>query len=155
MRRPSWNKSQAIQQVISLKALLEPNDFGHSSVSSPPDHQKTFRFSSSSPRSPDLLLPTSVSLPPSKYRSPSRHTLVTIGLSFSVVITSAGAEEGAECRWRIPFSAEERSTGRDRRRVCQVEFLDIFFKQTISSICLVLLSVLSTCRSFYLSTQRF
>ncbi|KMZ56410.1 hypothetical protein ZOSMA_95G00030 [Zostera marina] len=59
MRRPSWNKSQAIQQVISLKALLEPNDFGHSSVSSPPDHQKTFRFSSSSPRSPDLLLPTS------------------------------------------------------------------------------------------------
>lgn len=24
MRRPSWNKSQAIQQVISLKALLEP-----------------------------------------------------------------------------------------------------------------------------------
>lgn len=23
MRRPSWNKSQAIQQVISLKALLE------------------------------------------------------------------------------------------------------------------------------------
>ncbi|XP_027365169.1 protein TIFY 4B isoform X3 [Abrus precatorius] len=26
MRRPSWNKSQAIQQVISLKALLEPSD---------------------------------------------------------------------------------------------------------------------------------
>ncbi|XWS53925.1 hypothetical protein CRYUN_Cryun10bG0042100 [Craigia yunnanensis] len=26
MRRPSWNKSQAIQQVISLKALLESND---------------------------------------------------------------------------------------------------------------------------------
>ncbi|XP_004496679.1 protein TIFY 4B-like isoform X1 [Cicer arietinum] len=26
MRRPSWNKSQAIQQVISLKALLEPTD---------------------------------------------------------------------------------------------------------------------------------
>ncbi|XVE65952.1 hypothetical protein DITRI_Ditri08aG0041500 [Diplodiscus trichospermus] len=26
MRRPSWNKSQAIQQVISLKALLEGND---------------------------------------------------------------------------------------------------------------------------------
>ncbi|XP_061376204.1 protein TIFY 4B-like isoform X2 [Gastrolobium bilobum] len=26
MRRPSWNKSQAIQQVISLKALLEPAD---------------------------------------------------------------------------------------------------------------------------------
>ncbi|XP_050133306.1 protein TIFY 4B-like isoform X3 [Malus sylvestris] len=26
MRRPSWNKSQAIQQVISLKALLEPNE---------------------------------------------------------------------------------------------------------------------------------
>ncbi|CAH9075525.1 unnamed protein product [Cuscuta epithymum] len=25
MRRPSWNKSQAIQQVISLKALLEPS----------------------------------------------------------------------------------------------------------------------------------
>ncbi|CAN1233007.1 Protein TIFY 4B [Linum perenne] len=24
MRRPSWNKSQAIQQVISLKTLLEP-----------------------------------------------------------------------------------------------------------------------------------
>lgn len=24
MRRPSWNKSQAVQQVISLKALLEP-----------------------------------------------------------------------------------------------------------------------------------
>ena len=24
MRRPSWNKSQAIQQVIMLKALLEP-----------------------------------------------------------------------------------------------------------------------------------
>ena len=23
MRRPSWNKSQAVQQVISLKALLE------------------------------------------------------------------------------------------------------------------------------------
>lgn len=26
MRRPSWNKSQAIQQVLSLKALLEPSD---------------------------------------------------------------------------------------------------------------------------------
>lgn len=26
MRRPSWNKSQAIQQVISLKALLETTD---------------------------------------------------------------------------------------------------------------------------------
>ncbi|KAF7806902.1 protein TIFY 4B-like isoform X3 [Senna tora] len=26
MRRPSWNKSQAIQQVISLKALLDPSD---------------------------------------------------------------------------------------------------------------------------------
>ncbi|KAK8555163.1 hypothetical protein V6N13_037472 [Hibiscus sabdariffa] len=26
MRRPSWNKSQAIQQVISLKALLESNE---------------------------------------------------------------------------------------------------------------------------------
>ncbi|XP_054791069.1 protein TIFY 4B-like isoform X2 [Prosopis cineraria] len=26
MRRPSWNKSQAIQQVISLKALLDPAD---------------------------------------------------------------------------------------------------------------------------------
>ncbi|XP_020534154.1 protein TIFY 4B isoform X2 [Jatropha curcas] len=26
MRRPSWNKSQAIQQVISLKALLETNE---------------------------------------------------------------------------------------------------------------------------------
>ncbi|XVF38286.1 hypothetical protein REPUB_Repub20aG0087700 [Reevesia pubescens] len=26
MRRPSWNKSQAIQQVVSLKALLESND---------------------------------------------------------------------------------------------------------------------------------
>ncbi|KAL3336395.1 hypothetical protein AABB24_032240 [Solanum stoloniferum] len=25
MRKPSWNKSQAIQQVISLKALLEPD----------------------------------------------------------------------------------------------------------------------------------
>nr|XP_043619413.1 protein TIFY 4B-like [Erigeron canadensis] len=25
MRRPSWNKSQAIQQVIMLKALLEPS----------------------------------------------------------------------------------------------------------------------------------
>lgn len=24
MRRPSWNKSQAIQQVVMLKALLEP-----------------------------------------------------------------------------------------------------------------------------------
>ncbi|XP_048334038.2 protein TIFY 4B isoform X1 [Ziziphus jujuba] len=26
MRRPSWNKSQAIQQVLSLKALYEPSD---------------------------------------------------------------------------------------------------------------------------------
>ncbi|KAH0914806.1 hypothetical protein HID58_029252 [Brassica napus] len=26
MRRPSWNKSQAIQQVLSLKALFEPGD---------------------------------------------------------------------------------------------------------------------------------
>ncbi|XWS13711.1 hypothetical protein CRYUN_Cryun36dG0061400 [Craigia yunnanensis] len=42
MRRPSWNKSQAIQQVISLKALLESNDYSGSgalrkiSVSPPP-----------------------------------------------------------------------------------------------------------------------
>ncbi|XP_022033319.1 protein TIFY 4B-like [Helianthus annuus] len=28
MRRPSWNKSQAIQQVIMLKALLEPTPEG-------------------------------------------------------------------------------------------------------------------------------
>lgn len=26
MRRPSWNKSQAIQQVVSLKALFDPPD---------------------------------------------------------------------------------------------------------------------------------
>ncbi|CAN7072446.1 unnamed protein product, partial [Brassica oleracea var. botrytis] len=26
MRRPSWNKSQAVQQVLSLKALFEPGD---------------------------------------------------------------------------------------------------------------------------------
>ncbi|KAE9589033.1 putative transcription factor TIFY family [Lupinus albus] len=32
MRRPSWNKSQAIQQVISLKALLEPSSDHHSSA---------------------------------------------------------------------------------------------------------------------------
>ncbi|KAI3787774.1 hypothetical protein L2E82_00190 [Cichorium intybus] len=32
MRRPSWNKSQAIQQVIMLKALLEPApDYGDGS----------------------------------------------------------------------------------------------------------------------------
>ncbi|CAH9093657.1 unnamed protein product [Cuscuta europaea] len=42
MRRPSWNKSQAIQQVISLKALLEPSsdsDVGGSKLLriSPPD----------------------------------------------------------------------------------------------------------------------
>ncbi|GAB2294710.1 Protein TIFY 4B-like isoform X1 [Dionaea muscipula] len=33
MRRPSWNKSQAIQQVISLKSLLEPPP-----PSLPPNH---------------------------------------------------------------------------------------------------------------------
>ncbi|XVF63050.1 hypothetical protein PTKIN_Ptkin09bG0057600 [Pterospermum kingtungense] len=35
MRRPSWNKSQAIQQVILLKALLESND-DSGAVSPPP-----------------------------------------------------------------------------------------------------------------------
>ena len=34
MRRPSWNKSQAIQQVISLKALLDPPD-DHADVTRP------------------------------------------------------------------------------------------------------------------------
>ncbi|MED6108071.1 Protein TIFY 4B-like isoform X1 [Stylosanthes scabra] len=39
MRRPSWNKSQAIQQVISLKALLEPpNDDAPAAV---PTHHST------------------------------------------------------------------------------------------------------------------
>ncbi|KAG4998326.1 hypothetical protein JHK85_029765 [Glycine max] len=36
MRRPSWNKSQAIQQVISLKALLEPSDDVNLSEPPPP-----------------------------------------------------------------------------------------------------------------------
>ncbi|XP_057532717.1 protein TIFY 4B-like isoform X7 [Amaranthus tricolor] len=33
MRRPSWNKSQAIQQVISLKSLLEPSPRNNNSYS--------------------------------------------------------------------------------------------------------------------------
>ncbi|VFQ97165.1 unnamed protein product [Cuscuta campestris] len=33
MRRPSWNKSQAIQQVISLKRLREPSPDSHSGAS--------------------------------------------------------------------------------------------------------------------------
>ncbi|KAK6929912.1 CO/COL/TOC1, conserved site [Dillenia turbinata] len=39
MRRPSWNKSQAIQQVISLKALLETcSNSGRIAVIPPPDN---------------------------------------------------------------------------------------------------------------------
>lgn len=36
MRRPSWNKSQAIQQVISLKSLLEPTPSRPSPVAARP-----------------------------------------------------------------------------------------------------------------------
>ncbi|XP_014513649.1 protein TIFY 4B isoform X4 [Vigna radiata var. radiata] len=39
MRRPSWNKSQAIQQVISLKALLEPSDDDSPPPPPPMHHQ--------------------------------------------------------------------------------------------------------------------
>ncbi|WVY98147.1 hypothetical protein V8G54_030298 [Vigna mungo] len=39
MRRPSWNKSQAIQQVISLKALLEPSDDDSPPPPTPMHHQ--------------------------------------------------------------------------------------------------------------------
>ena len=50
MRRPSWNKSQAIQQVISLKALLEPcDDSGAGAlrkiVASPQPHTPPATFS--------------------------------------------------------------------------------------------------------------
>ncbi|KNA05166.1 hypothetical protein SOVF_192840 isoform B [Spinacia oleracea] len=34
MRRPSWNKSQAIQQVISLKSLLEPSPLNAAALKS-------------------------------------------------------------------------------------------------------------------------
>ncbi|XP_027936075.1 protein TIFY 4B-like isoform X1 [Vigna unguiculata] len=39
MRRPSWNKWQAIQQVISLKALLEPSDDDSPPPPPPMHHQ--------------------------------------------------------------------------------------------------------------------
>ncbi|CAH2079143.1 unnamed protein product [Thlaspi arvense] len=47
MRRPSWNKSQAIQQVLSLKALFEPGDDSGAGilrkilVSQPPNSPRT------------------------------------------------------------------------------------------------------------------
>ncbi|KAH7653063.1 Tify domain-containing protein [Dioscorea alata] len=40
MRRPSWNKSQAIQQVISLKALLEPQPTDAAADPGPPIRPK-------------------------------------------------------------------------------------------------------------------
>lgn len=46
MRRPSWNKSQAIQQVISLKALLE----GRPGAGDPP--VSSFLLPSKSPHAP-------------------------------------------------------------------------------------------------------
>lgn len=49
MRRPSWNKSQAMQQVISLKTLLE----GPSSDDKPVRE----RFQPASPSSPPLSFP--------------------------------------------------------------------------------------------------
>ncbi|KAK2987143.1 hypothetical protein RJ640_019703 [Escallonia rubra] len=50
MRRPSWNKSQAIQQVISLKTLLEPPP--------PPDSAAGTRRSRYIPRPENPLLVT-------------------------------------------------------------------------------------------------
>ncbi|URE29702.1 leaf development [Musa troglodytarum] len=76
MRRPSWNKSQAIQQVISLKALLEgtpgcddcPAGVGIFQKSSPPP-APVFPLQDSSPPSPK---DGGGSQPPAKEPSPYR-----------------------------------------------------------------------------------
>lgn len=60
MRRPSWNKSQAIQQVISLKSLLEP---------SPPNN-----YSNSASLKSAVLRPPQI---------PSNHTVSFLLLSYS------------------------------------------------------------------------
>jgi len=58
MRRPSWNKSQAIQQVISLKTLLEATPETESPrrrlyiprpPPHPPDNTPRVRFSAVKP----------------------------------------------------------------------------------------------------------
>ncbi|CAO2833726.1 unnamed protein product [Amaranthus hypochondriacus] len=73
MRRPSWNKSQAIQQVISLKSLLEPsppNNYSNSAslksaVLRPPqipsNHTGNSNSSELSPTEADGSLSVSVS----------------------------------------------------------------------------------------------
>ena len=47
MRRPSWNKSQAIQQVISLKALLETTSDSNSAPVAAAGEQEKLRIPAS------------------------------------------------------------------------------------------------------------
>lgn len=65
MRRPSWNKSQAIQQVLSLKKLFEsgPNDEKKSATTNRPNADENSKESastsllySSQPESPSVVL---------------------------------------------------------------------------------------------------
>ncbi|XP_010532580.1 PREDICTED: protein TIFY 4B-like isoform X2 [Tarenaya hassleriana] len=62
MRRPSWNKSQAIQQVLSLKALLEPGDDSGAGVLrkilvSQPETSRRVMSSSTEPTKDSGLVP--------------------------------------------------------------------------------------------------
>ncbi|KAL9237648.1 hypothetical protein vseg_012171 [Gypsophila vaccaria] len=103
MRRPSWNKSQAIQQVICLKSLLEP---------SPPNAagaKPLFRPPLSVPQPP----------PPPQLNSATTNNTVTVNSSsFSSVkeLSPAEAEESVTAgEDRFPNQAEGPSSVGIRR----------------------------------------
>ncbi|KHN15730.1 Protein TIFY 4B [Glycine soja] len=66
MRRPSWNKSQAIQQVISLKALLEPSDDDVNLTEPPPPPKAPPPEESSFHAAEDIQKPASSGEKPSE-----------------------------------------------------------------------------------------
>ncbi|XP_022930463.1 protein TIFY 4B-like isoform X2 [Cucurbita moschata] len=68
MRRPSWNKSQAIQQVICLKALLEPcDDSGASALRKVAVSPRVNSNQGGSPREPSDDAQVTISVDESAY----------------------------------------------------------------------------------------
>ncbi|XP_023514344.1 protein TIFY 4B-like isoform X3 [Cucurbita pepo subsp. pepo] len=68
MRRPSWNKSQAIQQVICLKALLEPcDDSGASALRKVAVSPRVNSNQGGSPRDPSDDAQVTISVDESAY----------------------------------------------------------------------------------------
>ncbi|GAB4851035.1 Protein TIFY 4B-like isoform X1, variant 2 [Ancistrocladus abbreviatus] len=106
MRRPSWNKSQAIQQVISLKSLLEPAPSPASTAPPPP------------PKAP--LPPPPQNSPPvtsNTATSNSCSSLKELSRNDADASVSASADDGGPNRTKCPEPLKELEPVVDKKTV--------------------------------------